>query len=171
MEPVAKRLRLSEAEEKARVIPTSSGPCIWWARNDLRLQDNPVLRCVTGAALSDNRKFAAVFCFDPRFLDRSPYGRVTDPEFNKSISTRKPINFSSRKTNALRARFWTQCVVKLGEDFAIDVLLIRAGTLWSMETKFQNLNPFQSRRNPNKVEQVEKLPRNTLSVAEMLPGH
>lgn len=118
MEPVAKRLRLSEAEEKARVIPTSSGPCIWWARNDLRLQDNPVLRCVTGAALSDNRKFAAVFCFDPRFLDRSPYGRVTDPEFNKSISTRKPINFSSRKTNALRARFWIQCVVKLGEELA-----------------------------------------------------
>merc|ERR1719436_1704914 len=103
---------------EARAIPTSTGPCIWWARNDLRVQDNPVLRAVVGAALADQRDFAAVFCFDPRFLDRSPYGRVTDPEFKKSISTRKPVNFSSRKTNALRARFWIQCVLKLGEELA-----------------------------------------------------
>lgn len=106
------------ALKKARVIPTSTGPCIWWARNDLRVQDNPVLRAVVGAALADRRNFAAVFCFDPRFLDRSPYGRVTDPEFKKSISTRKSINFSSRKTSALRARFWIQCVLKLGEELS-----------------------------------------------------
>jgi len=103
-------------ELKARVIPTSSGPCIWWARNDLRVQDNPVLRAVVGAALADRRNFAAVFVFDPRFLDRSPYGRVTDPEFKKSIWNRKPVGFSSRKTGALRARFWLQCVLKLGEE-------------------------------------------------------
>jgi deoxyribodipyrimidine photo-lyase len=90
---------------------------VWWVRNDLRLQDNPALRAVVGAAWVDQpRDFAAVFCFDPRFLDKSPYGRVTDPNFNKSISTRKPITFASRKTNALRARFWIQCVLKLGEE-------------------------------------------------------
>jgi deoxyribodipyrimidine photo-lyase len=105
-----------EEAVEARVIPTSAGPCIWWARNDLRVQDNPVLRAVVGAALADRRPFTAVFCFDPRFLDRSPYGRVTDPEFKRSISTRKPVTFSARKTCALRARFWIQCVVRLGEE-------------------------------------------------------
>jgi len=104
------------AAKKARITPTSAGPCIWWARNDLRVHDNPVMRLVVGAALQDDRPFAAVFCFDPRFLDKSPYGRVTDPEFKKSISTRKTITFSSRKTNALRARFWLECVKKLGEN-------------------------------------------------------
>jgi len=106
------------AAKKARITPTSAGPCIWWARNDLRVHDNPVMRLVVGAALQDDRPFAAVFCFDPRFLDKSPYGRVTDPEFKKSISTRKTITFSSRKTNALRARFWLECVKKLGEELA-----------------------------------------------------
>jgi len=107
---------MEPAAKKARVVPTSAGPCIWWARNDLRVQDNPVLRAVVGAALVDKRPFAAVFCFDPRFLDSSPYGRVTDPEFKKSIPTRKEITFSSRKTCALRARFWIQCVRALGEE-------------------------------------------------------
>merc|ERR1740129_1147061 len=88
------------ATKRARKVPVSTGPCVWWVRNDLRLQDNPVVRLVIGAALTDQRPFCAVFCFDPRFLDRSPYGRVTDPEFKKSISTRKSIGFSSRKTNA-----------------------------------------------------------------------
>jgi len=104
MEPAAKR---------QRVIP---GPCVWWVRNDLRITDNPALRAVLGAALCDNREFCGVFCFDPRFLDRSPYGRVTDPDFQKSIYTRKPITFSSRKTNALRARFWLRCVLGLREE-------------------------------------------------------
>lgn len=74
------------------------------------------MRAVVGSALADQRKFVAVFCFDPRFLDLSPYGRVTDPEFKKSISTRKPINFSSRKTSPLRVRFWIQCVLELGKE-------------------------------------------------------
>merc|ERR1719291_330229 len=69
-----------------------------------------------GVALADQRKFQPIFVFDPRFLDRSPYGRVTDPEFQKSIYTRKPVTFSSRKTNALRARFWLASVKKLGEE-------------------------------------------------------
>lgn len=94
----------------------SKGPCVWWVRNDLRLQDNPVVRLVVGAALCDQRPFIGVFCFDPRFLDRSPYGRVTDPDFKKSISTRKPVNFSSRKTGAIRARFWVQSVLALRES-------------------------------------------------------
>eukprot|EP00928_Gymnodinium_smaydae_P071708 TRINITY_DN55212_c0_g1_i1.p1 TRINITY_DN55212_c0_g1~~TRINITY_DN55212_c0_g1_i1.p1 ORF type:complete len:569 (+),score=90.01 TRINITY_DN55212_c0_g1_i1:54-1760(+) len=102
--------------KKPRTVPVSKGPCVWWVRNDLRLQDNPVVRLVVGAALVDQRPFLGVFCFDPRFLDRSPYGRVTDPEFKKSISTRKPITFSSRKTNALRARFWIQSVLALRKE-------------------------------------------------------
>eukprot|EP00927_Polykrikos_kofoidii_P086969 TRINITY_DN989_c0_g2_i1.p1 TRINITY_DN989_c0_g2~~TRINITY_DN989_c0_g2_i1.p1 ORF type:complete len:576 (-),score=75.93 TRINITY_DN989_c0_g2_i1:126-1853(-) len=107
-----------EGDMQPRSIPVSTGPCVWWARNDLRLHDNPVVRLVVGAALCDNRPFMGVFCFDPRFLDRSPYGRVTDPDFNKSISTRKAINFSSRKTGALRARFWVQSVLALREEMA-----------------------------------------------------
>merc|ERR1719230_184068 len=98
------------------VPPVMKGPVVWWVRNDLRLQDNPVVRLAAGVALSDKRNFQPIFVFDPRFLDRSPYGRVTDPEFQKSIYTRKPITFSSRKTNALRARFWIQCVLKLREE-------------------------------------------------------
>eukprot|EP00928_Gymnodinium_smaydae_P026776 TRINITY_DN20921_c0_g1_i2.p1 TRINITY_DN20921_c0_g1~~TRINITY_DN20921_c0_g1_i2.p1 ORF type:complete len:569 (-),score=75.95 TRINITY_DN20921_c0_g1_i2:229-1935(-) len=107
---------MESVAKKARTVPVSKGPCVWWVRNDLRLQDNPVVRLVVGAALVDQRPFLGVFCFDPRFLDRSPYGRVTDPEFKKSISTRKPITFSSRKTNALRARFWIQSVLALRKE-------------------------------------------------------
>nr|QDO16457.1 cryptochrome DASH [Crypthecodinium cohnii]USW07798.1 cryptochrome DASH [Crypthecodinium cohnii] len=107
---------MEPATKKPRNVQVSKGPCVWWARNDLRVQDNPVIRLVCGAALVDGRPFVGVFCFDPRFLDKSPYGRVTDPNFEKSISTRKPINFSSRKTNALRARFWVQCVLQLREE-------------------------------------------------------
>lgn len=103
---------MEPTQKKAKVM----GPCLWWARNDLRIQDNPVLRLVTGAAHNDSRPFAGIFIFDPRFLDRSLYGRVTDPNFEKSIYTRKAVNFSSRKTNALRARFWRHCVLKLAEE-------------------------------------------------------
>lgn len=107
------------ATKKARMVsepPVMKGPVVWWVRNDLRLQDNPCVRMAAGVALSDKRSFQPIFVFDPRFLDRSPYGRVTDPDFQQSISSRKPITFSSRKTNALRARFWLQCVLKLGEE-------------------------------------------------------
>jgi len=113
MEPAAKRPRTAPAD-----VPVMTGPVVWWVRNDLRLQDNPVVRMAAGVAQCDKRKFVAVFVFDPRFLDRSPYGRVTDPEFQKSISSRKPITFSSRKTNALRARFWLQSVLKLQQELA-----------------------------------------------------
>jgi len=100
------------------VVDVMPGPCVWWARNDLRIQDNPILRDVIGSAFCDGRDFVAVFVFDPRFLDRSQFGRVTDPDFKKSISNRKPVTFSSRKTNALRARFWRQCVLELGKQLA-----------------------------------------------------
>merc|ERR1719210_2091213 len=106
------------AKKRACKVPVSTGPCVWWVRNDLRLQDNPVVRLVVGAALTDKRPFCAVFCFDPRFLDHSPYGRVTDPEFRKSISTRRPISFGNRKCCALRARFMLQCVRSLSSQLA-----------------------------------------------------
>jgi deoxyribodipyrimidine photo-lyase len=75
-----------------------------------------VVRGAVGAALGDKREFVAVFCFDPRFIDRSPYGRVTDPDFKRSIPGRKKINFESRKTGVVRARFWLQCVLQLGKE-------------------------------------------------------
>jgi len=102
--------------KKARMVQGGRGPCVWWARNDLRMEDNPVIRLVMGAAHTDRRPFLGVFVFDPRFLDRSPYGRVTDPEFKKSITMRKPITFSSRKTGPLRARFWIRCVLALRKE-------------------------------------------------------
>jgi len=96
----------------------ANGPVVWWARNDLRLEDNPVLRTAIGEAFTDARKCAHVFVFDPRFLDKSNYGRVTDPNFEKSIKTRRPIDWGNRKCNALRARFWLQCVRALGRGLA-----------------------------------------------------
>jgi len=97
----------------------SAGPVVWWARNDLRLGDNPILRTAVGEAFTDARHFVAVFIFDPRFLDYSAYGRVTDPGHVKSIQNRKPVDFSSRKCGALRARFWLQCVRGLGKELAV----------------------------------------------------
>ena len=69
--------------------PRATGPVVWWLRNDLRLRDNPVAREAVAEALTDQRALLSVFVFDPRFLERSLYGRVTDPEFKKSIKTRK----------------------------------------------------------------------------------
>jgi len=98
--------------------PRVNGPVVWWVRNDLRLQDNPVCRAAVAEALTDQRPLLSLFIFDPRFIDRSPYGRVTDPNFQKSIATRKPVSFDGRKTCALRARFWLRCVRQLKEKMA-----------------------------------------------------
>eukprot|EP00438_Fugacium_kawagutii_P029617 Skav202660 [mRNA] locus=scaffold1791:178401:204621:+ [translate_table: standard] len=111
--------------------PRSAGPVVWWVRNDLRLQegrrggdgcgemDNPVARAAVSEALTDQRPLLPLFIFDPRFLDRgSFYGRVTDPKFQKSISTRKPVDFSGRKTCALRCLFWLRCVRQLSDAVA-----------------------------------------------------
>lgn len=98
--------------------PRNAGPVVWWMRNDLRLQDNPVVRAAVAEALTDQRPLLPVFIFDPRFLDRSFYGRVTDPDFKKSISTRKPVDFGGRKTCALRALFWLRCVRAMSDAIA-----------------------------------------------------
>jgi len=62
--------------------------------------------------------FAAVFVLDPRFFDSSPYGRVTDPKFEKSIPTRRPISFGNRKCSAQRAHFILQCLRELSQELA-----------------------------------------------------
>mmetsp|Transcript_38481 Transcript_38481/g.107223 ORF Transcript_38481/g.107223 Transcript_38481/m.107223 type:complete len:718 (-) Transcript_38481:27-2180(-) len=98
--------------------PSATGPVVWWIRNDLRLEDNPVARLAVGEALVDGRPGAAIFVLDPRFIDHSPYGRVTDPDFRKSIPTRRPISFANRKCCALRMRFVLQCVRSLAEGLA-----------------------------------------------------
>lgn len=92
MEPVAKK-------------PRVMGPCVWWVRNDLRIQDNPALRAVNGAALVDDRKFVAVYCFDRRSLDHASHGY--------SIT-----NFSGKNTKALHARFVLQSVLALRDELA-----------------------------------------------------
>ena len=93
-----------------------TGPVVWWARNDLRLEDNPIVRTAVGEALLDGRCCAPVFIFDPRFLDYCTYGRATDPRHVHSIPTRKPVDFGARKCGALRARFWLQCVRALARE-------------------------------------------------------
>ena len=100
-------------QRRKGIVP---GPVVWWLRNDLRLADNPVLRAAVGEAFTDGRKCCFVFIFDARLLASSPYGRVTDPTFEQSISTRKPVSFGNRKCSALRARFWLYCVRAVAEE-------------------------------------------------------
>eukprot|EP00747_Dinoflagellata_sp_TGD_P169993 gnl/TRDRNA2_/TRDRNA2_200397_c0_seq1.p1 gnl/TRDRNA2_/TRDRNA2_200397_c0~~gnl/TRDRNA2_/TRDRNA2_200397_c0_seq1.p1 ORF type:complete len:582 (+),score=87.20 gnl/TRDRNA2_/TRDRNA2_200397_c0_seq1:88-1833(+) len=79
---------------------------VGWFRNDLRLRDNPMLEKLVSTAVSRGLPVLLVYIFDRRFYDRSPYGRVTDPAFKKSIWSRQPVEFSSRKCNGRRARFY-----------------------------------------------------------------
>mmetsp|Transcript_47006 Transcript_47006/g.134494 ORF Transcript_47006/g.134494 Transcript_47006/m.134494 type:complete len:650 (+) Transcript_47006:86-2035(+) len=104
------------AAKSTRERQQARGPAVWWARNDLRVEDNPVLRMAAAEAALDGRSFSAVFIFDPRFLDRSNYGRVTDPSFEKSISKRRDIDFGNRKCSAQRAHFYLQCVRSLSKQ-------------------------------------------------------
>lgn len=79
---------------------------VGWLRNDLRLYDNPVLHEIASAAKSKGLPSLLIYIFDPRFYDESGYGRVTDPDREKSIITRQPADFSSRKCNGRRAHFY-----------------------------------------------------------------
>jgi len=91
------------------------GVMIHWFRNDLRLHDNA---CASHALLaaSKGRPYVFLYILDPRFLDASPYGRVTDPHFLKSIPCRKPVTFASRRCGALRARFYLGCLRSLDKQ-------------------------------------------------------
>mmetsp|Transcript_31023 Transcript_31023/g.56253 ORF Transcript_31023/g.56253 Transcript_31023/m.56253 type:complete len:631 (+) Transcript_31023:70-1962(+) len=100
-----------QAEEKAdegaaKRAKRSSRLVVGWFRNDLRLQDNPMLDAVAKRAQEDGLPAVLVYIFDPRFYDRSAYGRVTDPGFQQSIPSRSRVDFSSRKCNGRRARFY-----------------------------------------------------------------
>lgn len=94
----------TDASKKARAA--TGDLVVGWFRNDLRIRDNPVLAEVLAKAQAGALPALLVYIFDPRFYDRSNYGRVTDPEFQKSIRTRRPLDFSSRKCGARRARFY-----------------------------------------------------------------
>eukprot|EP00667_Euglena_gracilis_P006230 EG_transcript_6288 len=93
-------------------------PVVWWARNDLRLSDNPVLRRSIGEAFADQRPWLAVVVLDPRFLNFSTYGRVTDPLGRHGIRGRKPVAFGSRKCGGRRAHFWLQSIWALADSLA-----------------------------------------------------
>ena len=43
---------------------------IVWFRNDLRVQDNTILK----KAISKHRFVIALYCFDPRYFEMSPFG-------------------------------------------------------------------------------------------------
>eukprot|EP00401_Gymnodinium_catenatum_P073406 CAMPEP_0117520872 /NCGR_PEP_ID=MMETSP0784-20121206/33390_1 /TAXON_ID=39447 /ORGANISM="" /LENGTH=588 /DNA_ID=CAMNT_0005316875 /DNA_START=15 /DNA_END=1781 /DNA_ORIENTATION=+ len=79
---------------------------VGWFRNDLRLRDNPMLQTLIDGATKADIPAMLVYILDPRFYDASKYGRVTDQAYEKSISTRKPVDFSSRKCDCRRARFY-----------------------------------------------------------------
>jgi len=89
--------------KRARISPSLT---VGWFRNDLRLRDNPMLEMLLTQAKEQGLPALLVYILDPRFYDRSEYGRVTDPEHEKSISTRVSPGFSSRKCNGRRARFY-----------------------------------------------------------------
>lgn len=88
---------------------------VGWFRNDLRTRDNPMLEEVLSRAKSQDLPAVLVYIFDPRFYDRSLYGRVTDPNYEKSIESRYPVNFCSRKCNGRRARFYLNVLRDLHE--------------------------------------------------------
>lgn len=95
-------------EEVSKRIAVDDGPrlVVGWFRNDLRLKDNPVFEAAVQRAHDLDVALLLVYILDPRFYDRSLYGRVTDPAYTKSIDTRLPVDFSSRKCNPRRASFY-----------------------------------------------------------------
>merc|ERR550539_1466608 len=83
-----------QAEAEPREPPvkrqrTAASLVVGWFRNDLRLRDNPLLEAVLAQAQKDSLPALLVYILDPRFYDRSEYGRVTDPELKNSIPARK----------------------------------------------------------------------------------
>jgi len=101
-----KRQAEEKADEAAPKRAKRSRLVVGWFRNDLRLHDNPMLDAVAKRVQEDDVPAVLVYILDPRFYDRSDYGRVTDPDFKRSISSRSPVHFSSRKCNGRRARFY-----------------------------------------------------------------
>ena len=79
-----------------------------WFRNDLRLADNYVIKRAEALAVADpNVEVLPVYCFDPRFFERSAWG--------------------SPKTGGHRARFQFQCVADLQKNLRLigsDLLVV-----------------------------------------------
>lgn len=101
---------MAASEPSPKRARTSASLAVGWFRNDLRVRDNPMLEEVAGRAATQGIPALLVYIVDPRFYDRSDYGRVTDPHHEKSIATRKPVDFSSRKCNGRRARFYVGAI-------------------------------------------------------------
>lgn len=93
---------------------------VGWFRNDLRLRDNPMLGTLIDRAKNQDLPAIMVYIFDPRFYDKVSYGRVTDMEYKKSIESRAGgrahLDFSSRKCNGRRARFYLNVLRNLQQS-------------------------------------------------------
>eukprot|EP00933_Yihiella_yeosuensis_P018098 TRINITY_DN14994_c1_g1_i2.p1 TRINITY_DN14994_c1_g1~~TRINITY_DN14994_c1_g1_i2.p1 ORF type:complete len:614 (+),score=134.28 TRINITY_DN14994_c1_g1_i2:147-1988(+) len=102
--------RPSEQAEVAKRVKSTNRVVVGWFRNDLRLKDNPMLETVARMAEEGTAPAMLVWIADPRFYDPVTYGRVTDMEYKKSISTRmggrEHLAFASRKCDGRRARFY-----------------------------------------------------------------
>merc|ERR1719399_2541960 len=108
MAPPATKRTGQVAEEPNKRQRTSQAPqaVVGWFRNDLRVRDNPMLEEVAKRAQEKNLPTALVYILDPRFYDRSDYGRVTNQALPGKTAALRGDAFSSRKCNGRRARFY-----------------------------------------------------------------
>lgn len=85
---------------------TTAAHIVGWFRNDLRLSDNPMLEEVWKLAEAQTLPSSLVYILDPRFYERSEYGRITDQTLPGRSAALRGDTFSSRKCNGRRARFY-----------------------------------------------------------------
>ena len=85
---------------------------ILWFRNDLRLHDNVLLNWATRQPKTKHSEFLPVFCFDPRFFD-------------KTVKA-----YSIKKSGVLRTKFQLESVA----EFRKNLSAIGSGLLVAHET-------------------------------------
>lgn len=96
------------ANKRRRIGAVATAPThvVGWFRNDLRLSDNPMLHEVLERAQAKDLPALLVYILDPRFYDRSEYGRVTNQAAPGKSALLRGDTFLSRKCNGRRARFY-----------------------------------------------------------------
>jgi hypothetical protein len=96
------------SSDASATMTSATTRVVVWFRNDLRLADNYVIkRAELIAAADPNVEVLPVYCFDPRFFERSAWG--------------------SPKTGGHRARFQFQCVADLQKNLRLigsDLLVV-----------------------------------------------
>ena len=96
------------SSDASATMTSATTRVVVWFRNDLRLADNYVIKRAEALAAADpNVEVLPVYCFDPRFFERSAWG--------------------SPKTGGHRARFQFQCVADLQKNLRLigsDLLVV-----------------------------------------------